>query len=90
MSEKCIELHEAIKKASIALIEQTKVDYPVGCRVKVQMGRATVIGPVISHVKCWWGGDAGNFNVRNEKTNIIRTVRPHLDYSNIKILKDAE
>lgn len=90
MSQKCTELREAIKKANIALIEQTKVDYPIGCRIKVRIGRATVVGKVVSYIGGWWSGSNGAFNIINEKTGANRTVRPDIDYSNIEILKDGE
>lgn len=90
MSQKCIELQEAIKQACIALDKQTRIDYPIGCRVRVKLGRATVTGKVVSYISGWWGNWGGAFNIINEKTGTNRTVRPTRDYSNIEILKDGD
>lgn len=78
--------NDAFQAAAQALKNATAAAYPVGSFVKVNLGKATIVGEVESHAPSWGTYEPDQVNLRNVNTGKLRKFRAASDMYEASII----
>lgn len=80
------DMRKEFMDACRALCDVVREELPTGTIIEATLGSARIRGEVVDHHNGWSAWGAGDITVRNLKTGKLRSVTPHYEGHELKVI----